>query len=487
MTKMRGWNCRKVSEGLTLWLDGLMDSGASKALEVHLDSCAACREHAQELRQVKAQLAKLPGVSCRPGFWPAVGYRLQTEGRTAPAPRLGARRRLWAALPVGLGLAFWLLIGRPSAPVAMLGVRDLVGAHAVAEVAGPAKDFSGLALVSWPGPVEVSPEHHAPLPAPPIADRTVTDGGSQEKSQRAEALLANALGMRVSIPPHQGTRMMAVRDGDGWRVGRTAVLAYGDGSEELLPPGVRIGLAVSRGTPALQVPAPPICCGGTHLTDGELRNLAVQNYRLAWHGESKLAERTVDCLAASPAAKDRPAHLLWVDKQTGLWVRHCRYGPDGTLLTCTGFEDLAFAPTLAKPGPPRLLINWMCNEGRAHSCKCCSAAQGISMPLGLPSELPGGYRLLSAAPGERGKLRWTHLAYTDGIDCLSVFYIPGASEPLARPESATVISLGGLRLHHWRVGPLTGVDWQGKAASWAVVGYAASDLLLKVSQALESS
>jgi len=90
--------CETIRERLNEYLDGDVGEAERQTIAAHLDSCAACSEEVQALRDLLARAAGLPR-DVVPGrdLWPAIAAELRRE----PVVRLRPRRRL---APLG-GLA----------------------------------------------------------------------------------------------------------------------------------------------------------------------------------------------------------------------------------------------------------------------------------------------------------------------------------------------------------------------------------------------
>ena len=113
-------NCDQASTHLVDVMTGNLPEGVEKALRLHLDACAACREQELELRTLWAELARLPAPMPRTD---AVGRFAQTLARGVPggeapeAPPAAASRPTQGAatrtrrLVIPAALAASLLIG----------------------------------------------------------------------------------------------------------------------------------------------------------------------------------------------------------------------------------------------------------------------------------------------------------------------------------------------------------------------------------------
>lgn len=109
-------NCEKVSSSLIGYLDGRANAEERSMVEAHLQSCAACRERAEEFRRLWDVMAEVPAVEPSFGFDTRLRQRIATEGR----PRLWAwlvpSPRLAAAVVVLVGLSVFVSV-KPNGPV----------------------------------------------------------------------------------------------------------------------------------------------------------------------------------------------------------------------------------------------------------------------------------------------------------------------------------------------------------------------------------
>jgi anti-sigma factor RsiW len=109
------------------YLDGALDEGWARTAASHLEACATCRRAADELRRLKALMARAVSPAGTPdwiGFWPGVVRRVE-DGRVRKPVEIGWRwpRAVWrprlafggvmaAALLVTLGL--WQTLYSPT-------------------------------------------------------------------------------------------------------------------------------------------------------------------------------------------------------------------------------------------------------------------------------------------------------------------------------------------------------------------------------------
>ena len=88
----------EMREQLGIYLDGELHGAALQAMQVHLETCTACREELDSLRHLSEMLRSAPMPV---GLLPADRFADQL------APRLPPRTANWAAFPVSR--AGWLV------------------------------------------------------------------------------------------------------------------------------------------------------------------------------------------------------------------------------------------------------------------------------------------------------------------------------------------------------------------------------------------
>lgn len=104
-----------MSEQLSAYLDGELDTLSSAALERHLATCQACAATLEQLKAVKTWAPGYTGLPTSHDLWPAVHRKIQTPARTT-LPWHG--RRLTIGVPLLLAASVILVL--LSATVVML-------------------------------------------------------------------------------------------------------------------------------------------------------------------------------------------------------------------------------------------------------------------------------------------------------------------------------------------------------------------------------
>jgi anti-sigma-K factor RskA len=94
--------CNEVDDRLDDYVDGSLSEGEFQEVELHIASCAACRDEERHLRLILAQANALPREAAPPrDLWAGIAERIEAERRARPA--------WWG--PVGLAVAATLVVG----------------------------------------------------------------------------------------------------------------------------------------------------------------------------------------------------------------------------------------------------------------------------------------------------------------------------------------------------------------------------------------
>lgn len=94
--------CKEVGDRLDDYVDGSLSEGEFQEVELHIASCAACRDEERHLRLILAQANALPREVAPPrDLWAGIAERIEAERRARPA--------WWG--PVGLAVAATLVLG----------------------------------------------------------------------------------------------------------------------------------------------------------------------------------------------------------------------------------------------------------------------------------------------------------------------------------------------------------------------------------------
>ncbi|HKF53022.1 MAG TPA: zf-HC2 domain-containing protein [Candidatus Acidoferrales bacterium] len=109
-------SCEKVSNSLVSYLDGRASAEERLVVEAHLQSCAACRERAEEFRRLWDVMAEAPAVEPSFGFDARLRQRIAAEARPRMWSWLVPSPRLAAAVVVLVGLSVFVSV-KPNRPI----------------------------------------------------------------------------------------------------------------------------------------------------------------------------------------------------------------------------------------------------------------------------------------------------------------------------------------------------------------------------------
>jgi len=104
-------SCNEYSEAIAEFVDGALDPARQRALERHVDGCAACRALVADLKTIQAAAFTLDRYEVPPHVLDAVRKRVASEpavavrGQLIPWPKTRRARRMWMAAAAALVLA----------------------------------------------------------------------------------------------------------------------------------------------------------------------------------------------------------------------------------------------------------------------------------------------------------------------------------------------------------------------------------------------
>ncbi len=98
-------NCAEIQVELSAYVDGELPAARRASFDDHLATCAACRQRAQELRQLAAGVKALPGLQPSPQFLREVRAKV-----SAARPEARSHKVAWWGLPVGAAAMIALLV-----------------------------------------------------------------------------------------------------------------------------------------------------------------------------------------------------------------------------------------------------------------------------------------------------------------------------------------------------------------------------------------
>jgi outer membrane lipoprotein-sorting protein len=196
------------------------------------------------------------------------------------------------------------------------------------------------------------------------------------------------------------------------------------------------------------------------------------NYRLDILGQETVVGRPADVVTLKPKAAGNPWRKLWIDRETAVVLRNEGYDAAGRLATSSQFSVFEVAPRFrgedfalsAKPGEAA--------HGMVHLGPGEAAAERLAFDPVLPTYLPRGYVFEEGHLMEQEGVAALHLAFTDGLNTVSLFERPAGERKAARPEM------------HGLGAPGRVVTWVGGGLAFTLVGDLAPEELEKIAASL---
>jgi len=144
------------------------------------------------------------------------------------------------------------------------------------------------------------------------------------------------------------------------------------------------------------------------------------NYRAELQGRETVAGRPAAAVALVPRAVGNPWRKLWVDEATALILQNEGYDATGRLATRSRFTAIDFAPRF-RPTDFALPAAAGADPGMVHPGPGEREAQRLPFDPLLPGYLPPGYVFEEGHLMEHHGVPALHLAFTDGLNTLSLF------------------------------------------------------------------
>lgn len=110
-------NCTKVEKWLSDRIDGALSERKTRAIEAHLEKCAACRSYAASLEKIHEEILHLERGEASPAFWEGFAQRLKAN--------LGSAREMKNRRPFVRGWN-WVWSGAALLAVVLVGLYLLL-------------------------------------------------------------------------------------------------------------------------------------------------------------------------------------------------------------------------------------------------------------------------------------------------------------------------------------------------------------------------
>jgi outer membrane lipoprotein-sorting protein len=198
--------------------------------------------------------------------------------------------------------------------------------------------------------------------------------------------------------------------------------------------------------------------GGAGLRERRLLLLRM-NYRPEIVGQDRVAGRPAHVVTLTPKAAGNPWRKLWIDQAAFVVLKNEGYDAAGRLATSSEFSVVELAPPFrgedfSLPGKPEEPAHGMVHTGPAEA-----QAERLPFDAVLPAYLPRGYVFEEGHLMEQEGVAALHLAFTDGLNTVSLFERPeGEAKGAAR------------RGMHGLAGPGRVMTWTAGGLAFTLVG-----------------
>ncbi|MGA1561616.1 MAG: MucB/RseB C-terminal domain-containing protein [Gammaproteobacteria bacterium] len=162
----------------------------------------------------------------------------------------------------------------------------------------------------------------------------------------------------------------------------------------------------------------------------------MDTYRLRYLGAERVSDRLAHVVALDPSDSDRYGLRLWLDQESGLYLRAAWMDVAGERLEEVQLTDLTVFGELPTIGDSPVVRSEMQH-----------AVSSDALPAWLPQWLPDGFEVLQvhamdlpSASGLQGQV-W-HILAGDGIASLSIVVEPAGDDPIEGR-----FALGALHMH----------------------------------------
>lgn len=228
---------------------------------------------------------------------------------------------------------------------------------------------------------------------------------------------------------------------------------------------------------------------GEQLRPEQLRR-ALESYEVRAVGAGVVAGRSSRTLDFVPRdAGSRPRRRVWVDAETGLFLRTEVYDTDNRLSWLSVFEELQYRPILdaavfALRVPPGTRVV----EAAADPClERAAAERAAGLPVPLPEYLPAGFARQCIRARRRHDYGEIQVVFGDGLSLLSLFASTRFKDPGADPRAAQAVEIGPWHGRWYDLGLVTGISWRTPWGHLALLGELSRTELLRVAGSVRAS
>jgi negative regulator of sigma E activity len=214
--------------------------------------------------------------------------------------------------------------------------------------------------------------------------------------------------------------------------------------------------------------------------DSDLHQLLAK-YRVAVEGAVQSLGRAAWLLRIERAADSRLVERWTVDAASGLLLRRESYNDRGQVERLIAFTEVKepYAPagqefqTPPAPTSAQATQRWFGEPD----------LDRLARSLKLPTTLPDSFRLRSGTSFKAAHASVVQLVYSDGLEEVSLFEVPGKLARGSLPAGARRIKLGHGGGFIWDGFP-RGTAWQGGTETFTLVGASPTDELTEMADSL---
>ena len=186
-------------------------------------------------------------------------------------------------------------------------------------------------------------------------------------------------------------------------------------------------------------------------------------------------------------AGTRPLRKVWVDVETGLFLRTEIYSPDDKLILFSAFEKVDFQPKVTPASfSMEVPSNVRVVEAEEGDCLEPDEAMRIAgFPVGLPDYLPWGFVRKCIRARRVNTFSEIQVLYSDGLSLLSIFE-SSKGRPYGKegPKGSTGVRVGEYSGNLYHLGLMSALSWKASWAHLTILGEMSREEMLKVAESV---
>ena len=228
--------------------------------------------------------------------------------------------------------------------------------------------------------------------------------------------------------------------------------------------------------------------GGYEALQRESLEQTLVSYDLRNYPSEAIAGRNTRRYEFVPRDKGtRPTRKVWVDVETGLFLRMEIYSSDDRLFWLSAFEDIDYQPRVTPANfdlivPPEVRVV----ETKEGNClEPEAAAEEAGFPIGIPRYLPEGFvrKCVRVRRGPSGGE--IQVLYSDGLSLLSLFQSSKFRTLKGGGSQSVSLDVGGRPGNIRPMGLINALSWQPAWAHLTILGEISQAEMLKVAESVQ--